>query len=130
MWQGVTKGTSYESFRLGNVMPTRNLLTALQREHPDTKRFVLGVVIDVVRAICDRRASSRGRTPRGPIEHYGESKLEAERVVEEESGGVPWTIVRPSGVYGPGDVDSLHLFKSAQTGWNVFFGNRAPMHVV
>ena len=38
---GVTKGTSYSDFQEGNVMPTRNLLTALQREHPGTKRFVL-----------------------------------------------------------------------------------------
>jgi nucleoside-diphosphate-sugar epimerase len=37
---------------------------------------------------------------------------------------VPWTIVRPSGVYGPGDVDYFNLFKSARRGWNVFFGNR------
>ncbi|MGB5524118.1 MAG: NAD-dependent epimerase/dehydratase family protein, partial [Polyangiales bacterium] len=36
---GVTKGSSYEDFRLGNVMPTRNLLAALRREHSSAKRF-------------------------------------------------------------------------------------------
>ena len=120
---GVTKGTSYESFQLGNVMPTRNLLTALRREHPDTKRFVL-VSSLIAYGPSATSAPHREDDPPRPIEHYGESKLEAERVVEEESGGVPWTIVRPSGVYGPGDVDYFNLFKSAQMGWNVFFGNR------
>jgi nucleoside-diphosphate-sugar epimerase len=120
---GVTKGTSYEDFRLGNVMPTRNLLTALQREHPDTKRFVL-VSSLASYGPSATSAPHREENPPRPIEHYGESKLEAERVVEEESGGVPWTIVRPSGVYGPGDVDYFNLFKSAKLGWNVFFGNR------
>ena len=33
---GATKGSSYEDFRLGNVMPTRNLLTAVQTRAPRT----------------------------------------------------------------------------------------------
>ena len=45
-------------------------------------------------------------------------------MIEEESAGVPWTIVRPSAVYGPGDVDYFNLFKSAMRGWNAYFGNR------
>lgn len=120
---GVTKGNSYDDFQRGNVMPTRNLLDALRREHPDTKRFVL------VSSLASYGPSAsavphREPNPRRPIEHYGRSKLEAERVVEQESGGVPWTILRPSGVYGPGDVDYFNLFQSAMRGWNVFFGNR------
>jgi UDP-glucose 4-epimerase len=120
---GATKGSSYEDFRLGNVMPTRNLLTALRGEHPDTKRFVL-VSSATSYGPSASSAPHREENPPRPIEHYGQSKLEAERVVEEESAGVPWTILRPSGVYGPGDVDYFSLFKSAMHGWNVFFGNR------
>ena len=120
---GVTKGTSYEDFRLGNVMPTRNLLGALHRQHPDTKRFVL-VSSLASYGPSATSAPHREADPRRPIEYYGRSKLEAEEVVEEESGGIPWTILRPSGVYGPGDVDYFNLFKSAMRGWNVFFGNR------
>ena len=120
---GVTKGNSYEDFRLGNVMPTRNLLTAVCREHPDTKRFVLVSSLSSYGPSATS-APHREENPPRPIEYYGQSKLEAERVVEEESANVPWTIVRPSGVYGPGDVDYFNLFKSAMRGWNVFFGNR------
>lgn len=120
---GVTKGSSYEDFRLGNVMPTRNLLTAVRREHPDTKRFVL-VSSLAAYGPSATAAPHREEDPPRPIEHYGESKLEAERVVEQESSGVPWTIVRPPGVYGPGDVDYFNLFQSAALGWSLFFGNR------
>ena len=120
---GVTKGISYEDFRLGNVMPTRNLLTALRGEHPDTKRFVL-VSSATSYGPSASSAPHREENPPRPIEYYGQSKLEAERVVEEESANVPWTIVRPSGVYGPGDAEYFNLFKSAMRGWNVFFGNR------
>jgi nucleoside-diphosphate-sugar epimerase len=120
---GVTKGSSYEDFRLGNVMPTRNLLTAVRREHPDTKRFVLVSSLAVYGPSATAAPHREEDFPR-PIEHYGESKLEAERVVEQESSGVPWTIIRPPGVYGPGDVDYFNLFESAMLGWNLFFGNR------
>ena len=120
---GVTKGTSYEDFRLGNVMHTRNLLGALHRQHSDTKRFVL-VSSLASYGPSATSAPHREADPRRPIEYYGRSKLEAEEVVEEESGGIPWTILRLSGVYGPGDVDYFNLFKSAMRGWNVFFGNR------
>lgn len=120
---GVTKGSSYEDFRSGNVMPTRNLLAALRTQHPSVKRFVL------VSSLTSYGPSAtsvphREENPPRPIEHYGRSKLEAERVVEDEAGGVPWTILRPSGVYGPGDVDYFNLFQSAMLGWNVYFGNR------
>jgi len=120
---GVTKGSSYEDFRVGNVMPTRNLLTALHKEHPETKRFVL-VSSLAAYGPSATTAPHREQDPPRPIEHYGESKLEAERVVQDESGQIPWTIVRPSGVYGPGDVDYFNLFKSVMRGWNAFFGNR------
>lgn len=121
---GVTKGSSYEDFRRGNVMPTRNLLTAVRREHPMIKRFVL---ISSLAAYGPSAtvAPHRESDPPRPIEHYGESKLEAEQVVQQEAAGVRWTIVRPAGVYGPGDVDYFNLFQLAALGWNVYFGNRA-----
>jgi nucleoside-diphosphate-sugar epimerase len=48
------------------------------------------------------------------VSEYGRSKLGGERVVRES--GVPWTIIRPSSVYGPGDTAFLLLFKSARFG--------------
>jgi len=120
---GVTKGVSYQDFQAGNVMPTRNLLTVLGRARVDVKRFVLVSSLTSYGPSATS-APHREADPPRPIEYYGQSKLEAERVVEEESAGIPWTILRPSGVYGPGDVDYFNLFKSAMRGWNVYFGNR------
>ncbi len=120
---GVTKGVTYQDFQRGNVMPTRNLLGALRETRPSVKRFVL---LSSLAAYGPSATSApqREENPPHPIEHYGKSKLEAEQVVENEAGDVRWTILRPSGVYGPGDVDYFNLFKSAKRGWNVFFGNR------
>jgi nucleoside-diphosphate-sugar epimerase len=50
-----------------------------------------------------------------PITEYGRSKLSAERIVATEAR-VPWSIVRPSAVYGPGDRGFYPLFRLAARG--------------
>lgn len=120
---GVTKGSSYADFQRGNVMPTRNLLEAARRAHPGIKRFVL-VSSSAAYGPSAKSAPQREQNPPRPIEHYGRSKLEAERVLQEEASDVPWTIVRPCAVYGPGDVDHFNLFQAAVLGLSLFYGNR------
>ena len=53
--------------------------------------------------------------PPRPLNAYGRSKLEAEQVVRAESR-LPWTILRPSSVYGPRDRQFLPLFREAARG--------------
>ncbi|MFI5307873.1 MAG: NAD-dependent epimerase/dehydratase family protein [Polyangiales bacterium] len=126
---GATKGVHYEDFQRGNVMPTRNLLEAVAQTHPGLRRFVH----------ISSLAAYGPSTPdpvqehheRKPIEHYGKSKLEAEQVLEALGDAVPWTMIRPPTVYGPGDVDNLELFRLAMRHLNVFYGNRErPMSFV
>ena len=120
---GVTKGRVYEDFCRGNVMPTRNLLKAVRDEGISLQRFVhVSSLTSYGPSVPD--APLRESDPPCPIEFYGKSKLEAERVLTEEFAGMPWTMIRPAGVYGPADVDYFNLFKSAIRGWNVYFGNR------
>lgn len=120
---GATKGVTYEDFRKANVVPTENLLRALEKAHPALKRFVF------VSSMTSYGPSSRTRPireddARRPIEFYGQSKLEAEHAIESRGAKLPWTILRPGGVYGPGDVDYFNLFREVEGGRNVFFGNR------
>jgi nucleoside-diphosphate-sugar epimerase len=51
--------------------------------------------------------------PLRPGDIYQVTKLEGERIAREASGrtGMPVTIVRPSGIYGPGDRRLLKLFR-------------------
>jgi nucleoside-diphosphate-sugar epimerase len=120
---GATKGVTYDDFRRANVTPTKNLLGALLREHPGVKRFVhVSSLTSYGPSTAERPHTEND--PRRPIEFYGQSKLEAEHAVEETGDRLPWTILRPGGVYGPGDVDYFELFKEISRGRNVFFGNR------
>lgn len=118
---GATKGVTYSDFQRANVMPTENLLEALTHSHPEVKRFVHVSSLTAYGPSHPDRPHVESQERR-PIEFYGQSKLEAERAVE--ASAVPWTILRPGGVYGPGDVDYFELFKEVSRGRNVYFGNR------
>lgn len=119
---GVTKGVTYDDFRRGNVVPTENLLAAIRAGHPGLGRFLLVSSLAAYGPSTPTRPLRETDNAR-PIEFYGQSKLEAELVTTRQTE-IPWTIIRPSGVYGPGDADYFELFKEAASGRNVFFGNR------
>lgn len=118
---GATKGVTYADFQRANVRPTAALLDAVQASGAPVRRFVHMSSLASFGPSTLAAPHVETSTP-APIEFYGRSKLEAERLVE--ASGVPFTILRPGGVYGPGDVDYFNLFKSAAQGWNVYFGNR------
>ena len=48
----------------------------------------------------------------GPISVYGKSKLKAEEVLRKEGEGLPYVILRPTGVYGPREKDYFMMAKS------------------
>ena len=49
------------------------------------------------------------------LSRYGESKAQSECLVQ--SSGLDWTIIRPPAVFGPGDRETLELFKMARLGF-------------
>jgi len=73
--------------------------------------------IDAARKAGVRRfihiSSLAAREPQ--LSDYGWSKARSERLVA--ASGVDWTIVRPPAVYGPGDRETLELFKMARRGF-------------
>lgn len=73
-------------------------------------------MIDAARPAGIRRfihvSSLAAREP--DLSDYGWSKARSERLVA--SSGLDWTIVRPPAVYGPGDSETLELFKMAKRG--------------
>jgi uncharacterized protein YbjT (DUF2867 family) len=74
-------------------------------------------MIDAARAAGVRRfvhiSSLAAREP--GLSDYGWSKAKSERLVA--ASGLDWTIVRPPAVYGPGDRETLELFRMARRGF-------------
>jgi nucleoside-diphosphate-sugar epimerase len=94
---GVLKARDAVGFAEGNVEGTRTLLDATSVA--GIRRFV-------------HVSSLAAREPK--LSLYGASKHRAEELVE--SSGLDWAIVRPPAVYGPGDPETLDLFKMARGG--------------
>jgi nucleoside-diphosphate-sugar epimerase len=95
-----------------NVEGTRNLLDAAVKA--GVRRFVHCSTVGVHGGIKNPPASEE--TPYGPGDHYQESKTEGERVALRymAEGRLPIVVFRPGGIYGPGDLRFLKLFKAIQ----------------
>jgi uncharacterized protein YbjT (DUF2867 family) len=94
---GVTNTPDRSGFIKGNVTGTKNIVAAAIAS--GVQRFI-------------HVSSLSARAPE--LSNYGWSKLEGERCVTNSS--LDWTVIRPPGVFGPGDVDHLDLFKAAKYG--------------
>jgi nucleoside-diphosphate-sugar epimerase len=63
-------------------------------------------------------------SPFKPGDDYQRTKLEAEQLVRHlMQAGLPATIFRPTGIYGPGDKRFLKLFRAIKKGIFIMFGD-------
>ena len=94
---GVINAPDHAAFEAGNVTGTAAILAA-------------AISAGVPRFI--HVSSLAAREPE--LSKYGASKARSEILVK--TSGVPFSIVRPPAVYGPGDRETLELFKMARRG--------------
>ena len=71
-------------------------------------------------------------SPYSPSDIYQVTKLEGEKLAQQAiQDGLPVSIVRPAGIYGPGDLRFLKLFSMVKSGRFVMFGSgNTFMHMV
>ncbi|AUW58819.1 oxidoreductase [Sphingobium sp. SCG-1] len=114
-----TEGAPEEFMRV-NRDSTALLLKAAREA--GVRRFVycssIGVHGDVRSGVADESA------PFSPRDPYQQSKLEAERLCREamREPGMEIVVVRPCGIYGPGDTRMLKMFSMLQKGTFFYVG--------
>lgn len=111
---GVTKCLNKADFRRINTEGTKNLVDALLDLQMPLKRFVFLSSLSVFGAIKEQLPYNEIReddTPK-PNTEYGRSKLEAEKYIDSIGSRLPYTILRPTGVYGPREKDYFMMAKS------------------
>jgi nucleoside-diphosphate-sugar epimerase len=118
---GIRRSTSAEEFRRVNAGSTRTLLEACLAVAPRLGRVVLAGSI---------AAAGPSRTPLHeearlePVEPYGASKAEAERIALSFADRLPVAVARPPRIMGPGDRENLLFFRIARAGLALDFGDR------
>ena len=103
---GLVKARSAEEFDRVNRQGSRSICQAVRAvavagEKPAHPHFIL-------------ISSLVARLPE--ISAYAASKHAAEQAVRESLEDSPWTVIRPPGVYGPGDVEILKLLRVMRRG--------------
>jgi nucleoside-diphosphate-sugar epimerase len=120
-----TEHADRDVFRRVNVDATRYLLEAAGKH--GVGRFIHCSTVGVQGGIDDPPANEEYRIK--PGDHYQESKLEGEQLaLDFFRKGLPGSVIRPVGIYGPGDRRFLKLFKSVQSGWFVMIGSGKTLY--
>lgn len=111
-----------------NVHGTRRILDAGKRH--SVSRILHCSTIGVHGGVQEIPANETSAFDPGDI--YQVTKLEGERLAQAAiQDGQPVSIVRPAGIYGPGDLRFLKLFSMVKSGKFIMFGSgETLMHMV
>lgn len=108
-----------------NVESTRHLLDAAKEA--GVQRFVHCSTVGVQGEIKDPPADEDYRFE--PGDHYQESKKDGELLaLRYAAEGMPVSVVRPVGIYGPGDTRFLKLFKPISKKMFVMIGSGQSLY--
>ena len=111
----VFEGAKYHDYAQVNVHGTQNLLDACRGARIQKFVFFSSIAVYGLPAYVGEIINWNETRPQNPAEPYGESKLEAERrlIGFHQQTGMPYTIIRPTTVYGPRDHQGIfELYKA------------------
>ncbi|MCB0729828.1 MAG: NAD(P)-dependent oxidoreductase [Ignavibacteriae bacterium] len=116
-----TEGVPEKYFWDVNVEGTRKLLVAAKKA--GVKKFIHCSTVGVQGEI--KNPPAKETHPFNPGDYYQESKLDGEELALKffKEEGLKGTVVRPVGIYGPGDTRFLKLFKMINNGKFKMIGN-------
>lgn len=117
---GLTKAVHTHEYYEANAEHTRRLCSALCTSGCSPERFVLVSSLSSYSSRGTNDGVIRITDEQIPTTDYGRSKLLAERYVCES--GIPYSIILPTGVYGPGEQDYLMALQGIQGGINFMAG--------
>lgn len=122
---GITKSTDNSNYDLVNCAYTVNLIRALESTGQSIKKFTL---------ISSLAASAPGLDDQmikieavgDPVSAYGWSKKKAETYIEEKCT-LPYVILRPPPVFGPGDRDMFPVFDLVNKNLELYVGGKLQL---
>jgi dihydroflavonol-4-reductase len=122
-----TAGHADEEYRAVHVAGTRHVLDAAITH--EVGRVVHCSTAGVHGAV--RHIPGDEDSPFNPGDIYQKTKLEGEEVARAAfQAGVPGVVVRPVGIYGPGDLRFLKLFRAVHNRRFMMFGSgKVPYHL-
>lgn len=93
---GLIKARTAQDFNRVNSQSVQTLLKIIRKSSSNPHFILLSSL-----AARERYLSS-----------YAESKRKGEEILSQNAGSLPWTVLRPPGIYGPEDRETLKIFKA------------------
>jgi len=121
---GTTKALHRDDYWRGNLENTRRLVTALQKANKVPDKFLFVSSLAALGAAPAGVAQITTDQVPQPLTPYGESKLDTERFLEALPVDFPWTVVRPTAVYGPWERDILTFIRLTKSGLELTIGDQ------
>lgn len=119
---GITKALHKKDFFRINARNTNNFIEALADACCRPKKFLLMSSLSSYGSGDEKTFRPiHPDDPQKPDTAYGKSKLEAENMLRKQSH-FPYVILRPTGVYGPGEKDYFMEVKSVNSGLDFAVG--------
>ena len=124
---GLTKTLDNSLFYEVNAENTKRFLNALAAACPPKKFLLMSSLSSFGQGDESGFTPIRLTDPQHPNTEYGKSKLQAENYVRAQQA-FPYVILRPTGVYGPGERDYFLEIQSIQSGFDFAVG-RIPQRI-
>ncbi|QQR81845.1 MAG: NAD(P)-dependent oxidoreductase [Deltaproteobacteria bacterium] len=121
---GVVQALKEETYFQVNAFGTKQILDACLRVNPQVKRIVIVTSLAAHGPGTQEGIPAKESDRNLPVNAYGQSKLEAEKIAAFYMDKIPITIIRPPAIYGPRDEQFLSLFKMVQSGIVILPGLR------
>lgn len=124
---GATKCANFSDFNRINYLFLRNFVDALRQKGLMPRRFLFMSSLSALGNADDPEYTpiSADTVPK-PNTRYGLSKIKAESFLEMQTD-LPWTIFRPTGVYGPHEKDYLMMIKCIDSHFDFGVGFKTQM---
>lgn len=119
---GVTRARSTAEYNQINAGYTQNIAAAIQKSTIQLKKMVLISSLAAIGPLNTLDGIITEDTLPNPVTAYGKSKLLAEENLKAFSS-LNYSILRPTGVYGPRDKDIFIFFKQVAKGIEPYIGN-------
>lgn len=124
---GATKASGFPEFNLVNYEYLRRFVEALKRTAHVPERLLYMSSLSALGPADEKDYTPlNSSTIPEPNTRYGLSKIKAEQYLEYQSG-IPYTIFRPTGVYGPHEKDYLMMIQSIDSHFDFSVGFKPQM---
>lgn len=121
---GLTKAAKANDYFEANTYNTQRFINAVAKAESCATKFLFVSSLAAYgpgKADC-REAVKCSDTP-NPVTYYGKSKLQAEKYLTAQNE-LPYIILRPTSVYGPGEKDLFQFISLVNKGFEFYMGKQ------